>query len=118
MGADSCLPIRRHDPEPEKLRAPGAERAYASNGISFDLKPGKSGLRASVNPTRASRCARHARWDCCPTVSPLTPARSRSGLWIAGADEDGWRDLRGRRIAMVFQEPMTALNPLMRIATR
>ncbi|MCS0502707.1 dipeptide ABC transporter ATP-binding protein [Ancylobacter mangrovi] len=37
------------------------------------------------------------------------------GREIGPRDERDWRALRGRRIAMVFQDPMACLNPFMRV---
>jgi oligopeptide/dipeptide ABC transporter ATP-binding protein len=37
---------------------------------------------------------------------------------LTGLSERAWRNVRGRKIAMVFQEPMTALNPVMRIGVQ
>ena len=48
----------------------------------------------------------------------LTPTAGRiliDGEDVLSAGEARMRELRASRVAMVFQEPMTALNPLMRI---
>jgi peptide/nickel transport system ATP-binding protein len=38
-----------------------------------------------------------------------------NGQELLGMDEPAWCHVRGSRIGMVFQEPMTALNPLQRV---
>jgi oligopeptide/dipeptide ABC transporter ATP-binding protein len=37
---------------------------------------------------------------------------------LTGLSEDAWRGVRGKEIAMIFQEPMTSLNPVMRIGAQ
>ena len=57
------------------------------------------------------------------SLMQLLPASTRlehrewlfAGQDMRSLDEAGWRKLRARRIAMVFQNPMTALNPTMTI---
>ena len=56
-------------------------------------------------------------------IMGLLPRRARlsaerialTGESLAGASERRWRQLRGDRIAMIFQDPMTALDPCYRI---
>jgi peptide/nickel transport system ATP-binding protein len=38
-----------------------------------------------------------------------------SGINVVGSTEPSLREIRGKDVAMVFQEPSTALNPLMRV---
>jgi len=40
------------------------------------------------------------------------------GRDLRGLDEAGWRALRGGRMAMVFQEPMTSLNPVFTVGAQ
>ena len=90
---------------------PGGERAYAVDGISFDLEPGEIVCVVGESGSGKSMCA-HALMGLLPdSVTTETGEIAFEGNNLLALDADGWRDLRGRRIAMVFQEPMTALNP-------
>ncbi len=52
------------------------------------------------------------------------PGRIVSGRIVLGAqdlralDENGWRQVRGNRVAMIFQDPMMTLNPVLRVDTQ
>jgi oligopeptide/dipeptide ABC transporter ATP-binding protein len=40
------------------------------------------------------------------------------GTNLVGLDDQSFREIRGREIAMIFQEPMTSLNPVMRVGAQ
>lgn len=91
----------------------------AVNGVSFDLKKGEtlgivgeSGSGKSVTSLAIMR------------LLPKKTARVASGeivfenANILELGDEKARELRGRRIAMIFQDPMTSLNPYRRISTQ
>jgi peptide/nickel transport system ATP-binding protein len=93
----------------------GADRPNAVEDLSLDLMPGKILCVVGESGSGKSMSA-YALTGLLPRA--LTPVAGRiefEGQDLLTLDERGWRALRGRRIAMVFQEPMTALNPVMRI---
>ena len=93
----------------------GGDRPNAVDGVSFDLVAGEILCLVGESGSGKSMCA-HALMGLLPkAVRPVSGAIRFGETDLLAQDEAGWRDTRGRRIAMIFQEPMTALNPLMRI---
>jgi peptide/nickel transport system ATP-binding protein len=92
------------------------EVVHAVNGVSFDLARGKTfGLVGETGAGKTSIAKAILR------ILPDPPSKIRSGeIVLDGEDllkisEKAMRQVRGRKVSMIFQDPMTALNPIMKV---
>lgn len=100
----------------EVIYTSGKQIVHAVNGISFQLRRGETlalvGETGAGKTTIAKSILR---------VLPNPPAKILGGtVTMEGEDllqkpEKKMLEIRGKKIAMIFQDPMTALNPIMTV---
>jgi len=94
---------------------PGGDRANAVEDVSLTLNPGEILCVVGESGSGKSMTA-SAVMGLLPRGLPVTSGRIMfEGRDLLALDPEAFRRLRGARLGMVFQEPMTALNPLMRV---
>src|SRR5215216_1169865 len=88
----------------------------AVDGVSFQLKPhetlaivGESGCGKSMTALSLMRLIPD------PPGKIVGGSVKLSGTDLVGLDERAMRAVRGKDISMIFQEPMTSLNPVMTV---
>jgi peptide/nickel transport system ATP-binding protein len=93
----------------------GADRAHAVEDVSFTVGANEIVCLVGESGSGKSMTA-HAVLSLLPDRVGISAGSLRfKGRDIAGLDEPAMRALRGGEISMIFQEPMSALNPLARI---
>ncbi|MBV9738039.1 MAG: ABC transporter ATP-binding protein [Hyphomicrobiales bacterium] len=93
----------------------GADREHAVEGLSFQVEMGEILCIVGESGSGKSVCAQALLGLLPHSIRPLHGQICFEGTDLTRFGPAEWRDLRGRRIAMIFQEPMTALNPVMRV---
>lgn len=84
----------------------------AVRGASFELAPGEVLGLVGESGSGKSSVARCLLGLIEPPASVSAATLELDGVDLRALDERGWRAQRGRRIALVPQQPMTALSPL------
>ena len=87
----------------------------AVRNLCLDIRPGECLALVGESGSGKSVTA-HSILQLLPESDAQTTGSIRyRGQELLGADPKVLRELRGNRIAMIFQEPMTALNPVHKI---
>jgi len=88
----------------------------AVDGVSYDLREGET-----LGLVGESGCGKSVSALSILRLIPYPPGKIVGGeIWFQGKNllpmaEGEIQDIRGNRIAMIFQEPMTSLNPVLTI---
>ena len=92
---------------------------HAVNGVSFDIEKGETlGLVGETGAGKTTIAKAILR------ILPDPPAKVTGGeIWLEGEDllkkpEKDMLSIRGGKVAMIFQDPMTALNPTMTVGSQ
>lgn len=114
MGEDNNTYLKVEDLE--VIYTSGDKIVQAVNKVSFEMKKGETlalvGETGAGKTTIAKSILR---------ILPNPPAKMSGGkIWLEGTEltsltEEEMLNIRGGKIAMIFQDPMTALNPLMTV---
>ncbi len=91
----------------------------AVDGVSFSVEKGQT-----IGIVGESGCGKSVTCYSLLGLIPTPPGRIEGGRAMLGeedllsASEATMRKIRGKRISMIFQDPMTSLNPYLRISTQ
>lgn len=91
----------------------GADRLHAVDNISFDVRPGEVVCLLGESGSGKSVIAQAVMGLLPEALVPSSGTVHLQGEDLLATTPARLRELRGRHMAMVFQEPMTALNPVM-----
>src|SRR5207253_6588428 len=89
---------------------------HAVNGVSFELEPGET-----LGLVGESGCGKSVTNLAIMRLLPKPAGHIEGGsvrfdgMDLVSLAESDMRDLRGKEVAMIFQDPMTSLNPVLTI---
>jgi oligopeptide/dipeptide ABC transporter ATP-binding protein len=91
----------------------------AVRGVSFDLNEGEA-----IGIVGESACGKSVTVQSLTRLIPSPPSKIETGeVFLSGVDllqatPQYLQSIRGRQIGMIFQDPMTSLNPTMKIGAQ
>ncbi|MHB1133784.1 MAG: ABC transporter ATP-binding protein [Chloroflexota bacterium] len=88
----------------------------AVDGISFDIYEGEAlGVVGESGSGKSVSALSIMRLIACPPGRIMADGVFFDGQNLMDLDDEGMRKVRGAKIAMIFQDPMTSLNPVLTI---
>lgn len=92
-------------------------QVHAVNGLNYQLTPGRTLAIIGESGSGKSVGVR-SLMGLLPPSARVTGSVKLNGRELVGLNEKAMRSVRGREIAMIFQDPAASLNPTMSIGSQ